>query len=179
MKIKEAINRIYWRFGGNDNSHPFPVNEKDVEAYNVLAKVVEENQKQQFRNNELFAKLFIFTYKRMFELEGGNIMDQGMTAKRRKIYHLLQKPVPQLIEEFKDMLNDSEVYELYASIEVENKHPALQIEQARVSNMEKLQKALKTPENKSKFLREVWDYDVVAECLESEVNQAIELWGKK
>ena len=163
MKTTEAINRIYWRFGGNDNSHPFPVNEKDVEAYNVLAKVVDNYQKQQFQNNELFAKLFIFTYKRIFELEGGNIMDQGMAAKRRKIYNLLQKPVPQLIEEFKDMLNDSEVYELCESIGIENKHPALETQQESVDNMVKLQNALKTPENKSKFFREVWDYDVVAE----------------
>lgn len=173
MKIKEAVNRIYWRFGGDNNKNPFPVNEKDIEAYQSIKNYVAEKEKEQFHDHQHFAKLFIFTYKRIFEIEGGNIMDIGMTAKRRKIYRLLEKPIHQLIQEFTDMLNETKQYELIESIQGQIKHPATLSEQEKRKTLTKLQNVCTDPKNLAKLKGQVWDYDSVKECLEAEVNQAI------
>lgn len=178
MEIRKAVQRMGWRFSeaAKKEDRSFKINQQDLEALESIGEYVEQTQKQQYQDHELFAKLFIFTYKRLFEIEGGNILDNGMTAKRRKIYNLLSKPTHQLVEEFTQMLNESEQYALLDHVQGKISHPAELSEADKVRRGEKLKEALKTPENKSKLLGEVWEYEDVKQALEAEVNQAINLF---
>jgi len=173
MKIKQALNRVFWRFGGNNNKHPFPVNQDDVDSYNAIEDYITKKEKEQFTNQELFAKLYIYLYMKILENEKTTIMDLHA---RKKIYNLLKKPMAQVIQDFTQSLNDSEAYSLLDSLGVDSSDSRKETEQINKLVKEKLKEAVKTSENVSKLLGEVWDYDFVADCLESEVNQAINLF---
>lgn len=177
MKIKTALNRIYWRFGGNDNKNRFPVNEKDVEAYNSIKNYIAEKEKAQFVEQELFAKLFIYLYQKVIEQDQGNIFD---THCRRKIYNLLKKPMPQIISDFQQSLNDSEMYNLMEEVGIDiDKHPAFKTEDQKNEETEKLKDKIANPDNHKRLSGEVWDFESVEECLISEVNQALDLYQRK
>lgn len=175
MKIKTAINRIYWRFGGNDNKKPFPVNENDVEAYNAIKNYIAEKEQQQFLEQELFAKLFIYLYQKVLENDQGNIFENHC---RRKIYNLLKKPMPTIIEDFKNSLNESEMYQAMEDANVENIHPALKNDKQQDNELEALTKAAEDPETIKKLTGDVWDLETVENALTSEVNQAIDLFQR-
>ena len=164
MDIKKAVQRIGWRFGGNDNKKPFPVNETDIEAYNAIVNFVKAQQEKQFEANQLFAKLYIFVYMRFISKMGATVMD---TAPRKAIHKIFEKPIEQWIEEFKDEMNDSEMYSLLEKMGIEMKHPALITETERNSNTEKAKPIAK------QLTEKVWDYETVKECLTSEINNAI------
>lgn len=172
MKIKTAVNRIFWRFGGNGNKNPFPVNESDVEAYNRIKEYVAEKEKEQFANNELFAKMFIFMYMRILEQDGSGILNNFA---RKKICGFLKKDLSEIIQLFTDSLNEQEQIDFIKGLGIELKHPAITSEEETVKDAKKINEALKTPENESKFMREAFNYEFVEECLRSEVNQAIEI----
>lgn len=171
MTTTQALNRIHWRFGGDNNPNPFPVNENDLEAFNALYDDHIERQKKQIHNYCLFAKLYIYLYMKILENDGSTVKDNFA---RKKIYNLLKKPLPQIINDFRQSLNDSEQYELLETInDGAIKHPVLQTEDERATNLQKMELLLEDPENRKKFLGEVWDYNSVLELSEAEVNQAI------
>jgi hypothetical protein len=173
MKIKTAINRIFWRFGGNENKKPFPVNQEDVNAYNSIDEYIKQAEKQQCQQNENFAKLYTYLFMKILENDKSTVMDN---LARKKIYSLLKKPLYQVIEDFKNSLNDSEQYEALEASGASLKHPLLINEQETADSVEKLKEFVKTPENKSKLLGEVWDFETVKECIEAEINQALNLF---
>ncbi len=171
MTTKQALNRIYWRFGGNDNSNAFPVNEKDIEAFNALHDDYIERQKKQFHSYTLFAKLYIYLYMKILENDQTTVLE---SFARTKIYNLLKKPLTQIIEDFQKSLNDSERYSLLENINKgEIKHPATLTEAEKVVNLQKMEELFKNPENRCKLLGEVWDDEKVENLVEAEVNQAI------
>lgn len=174
MKIREAIQRIGWRFGGNGNKNPFPVNENDIEAFNALSQYVEETQKQQYEANELFAKLFILVYAKMVEHYKTDILDD---IPRKSIYALLKKPLPSIIDDFKDRLNDWTRSAVMENLTGEKqKHPSLQTEEEKQSSLKALESHLIDENNKVDYLHGAWEYEAVEACLIAEVNQAINLY---
>lgn len=173
MRITQAVNRIFWRFGGNDNKRPFPVNELDVEAYNSIKNFVKKQQAIQYEKNENFAKLFIYIYMRKLEQDGSTIFDNQA---REKIYKILQKPLFQVVEDFQVSLNDSEAYEFKNSLGLSKEHPAIRSEQRSEEDKEILFEACKTPDNLKRLTGEVWDYDTVKDLVEKEISQAINLF---
>ncbi len=173
MKIKTAINRIFWRFGGNGNKKPFPVNQEDVNAYNAIEEYIQQAEKKQYQQNENFAKLYTYLFMKILENDKSTVMDN---LARKKIYALLKKPLFQVVEDFKDSLNDSERYEVLKAAGINLRHPALKSEQERYIDIEKINEAIKTPENKSRLLGEVWDFETVKNCIEEEINQALNLF---
>lgn len=172
MKIKTAVNRVFWRFGGNDNKNPFPVNEADVEAYNRIKEYVEEKETEQFANNELFAKMFILMYMKVLEKDGGSVYD---TRARMKICDFLRLPIDGIVEKFTSFLNDSAYDDLVITLGAKIKHPALQTDAEVDEFIQKLNEALRKPENEKIFFRQAYEHDFVKDCLIAEVNQAIEL----
>ena len=170
MKIKQAVNRLFWRYGGNDNKNPFEVNQQDVDSYNAIEQYIAKKEKEQFINQELFAKLYIYLYMKILENDKTTIMDVNA---RKKIYSVLKMPMAQVIEMFTQSLNDSEAYSLLDSLGVDSSDSRKETKQSNELIKDKLKEAVKTPENVSKLLGDVWDYKFVAECLEAEVNQAI------
>lgn len=168
--IRKAVNRVFWRFGGNGNKKPFPVNQEDVDSYSIIKDYVRQTEQNVFKNNEAFAKLYIYLTMKINEADKTSVYDANA---RRKIGNLLNRPLNLIIEDFKTSLNDSEMYELLDSAGIEIKHPALKNEAQTTTDTKKLIEAVKTPENREKLLREVWDYDTVQDCLISDVNRAL------
>lgn len=169
MDIIQAVNRIGWRFGGNGNKNPFPVNEKDLEAFNAIIKVVKEHQDQQFQQNQLFAKLYIFVYMRFISKMEATVMH---TEPRKAMHKILERPIERWIEDFKNEMNDSEMYEALKQSNIEIKHPLT------LTDEEKKQNSINVSQNKEtllKAIKNVWDYDTVKDCLEIEINNALNL----
>lgn len=170
--VTKAIQRLGWRFSEAlkkpDNS--FKINANDITALQELDAYVVETQKQQFKDHELFAKLYIYLMMKVNEADKTSVYD---TNARRKIGNLLKKPLENIIEDFRASMNDSELYELMEEIGIEMKHPALKTEQQSTAEATKLNEALKAPENMDRLTGEVWDFKTVADCLEADVNQAI------
>ncbi len=170
MKIKTAVNRIYWRFGGNENKHPFPVNAEDVEAYTALKDYVKYTQEQQYQQNELFAKLYTYLFMKIMENDKTTILD---TEARKKIYSLLKKPLFQVVEDFQASLNESEMYSLYDDLGIDLKHPLERSEEETIQYTNKLNEAVREPETMKRFTGKAWDFETVKDMVEAEVNQAI------
>jgi len=172
MNTRQAINRIGWRFGGNENKYPFPVNEQDIEAFNQISDEFEAKQKQQFSNNEAFAKLYILVYAKMIEHYKTSVFDH---EPRKAVIKLLERPLPEIIEDVRRRLNDSERYSLIESIQGKIKHPVTVSDNERQKNTEKIKEALKSDENVNILINDVWDFETVSDCLISEVNHAINI----
>ena len=162
MDIKQALNRIYWRFGGNNNKQPFPVKQEDIDAFDEIAKTIKEHQEQQYKQNELFAKLYIFVYMRFIEKMGATVNDK---EPRKAMFKILEKPIEHWVWEFKDAMNDSEMYKTLEDAGIELKHPALGQTKVNETNETHILNSLK----------EVWSFEMVKECLEVEINNALNL----
>jgi uncharacterized membrane protein YgaE (UPF0421/DUF939 family) len=171
--IKKAIDRIFWRFGGNGNKKPFPVNDKDIEAYNHIEKYFQETQKQQYEANELFAKMYIYTAMKIMENDKSTVYDKNH---QKKIGNLLKYPLSQLIENLAQSLNDSEMYSLLEDAGHDFKHPALRKEGEPPECMEKLQTLLKEPKNANKLYGKAWTYEKVKDPIMDEINNLINLY---
>lgn len=170
--VTKALNRIFWRFGGNGNKNPFPVNQGDLDALQELSDYVEETQKQQYEQNELFAKLYIYLSQKIMETDKSTVFE---TNHRRKIGNLLKKPLSQIVNDLTDSLNDSEQYALLQDAGCDFKHPALRIEGETTKQTQKLNELLRTPKNALKLSRQVWNYEQVNEAIIAEVNHIINL----
>jgi hypothetical protein len=90
MTIEKAINRIAFRF---KNIKTYP---QDQEAINVLVEYVNNQNKQSYMDNLLFAKLF--THFIMLYASSG-VMDARKII--FKIESILQKPMIQILEEYR------------------------------------------------------------------------------
>lgn len=171
--VRKAIQRLGWRFSEAlkkpDNS--FRINSQDIQALQDIDAYIEEKQKQQFKDQELFAKLYIYLMMKVNEADKTSVYDKNA---RRKIGNLLKKPMQQIIEDFRQSMNDSELYELMEEIGVKMKHPLSKSEEERANDINNISDAIKSPENMDRLTGEVWDYQTVADCLEADVNQAIE-----
>mgnify|MGYP003653475861 CR=1 FL=1 len=169
--IKNAINRLGWRFGGNGNKNPFPVNEADINAYNNISDYIEQAEKKQFEANHLFAKMYIFIFMRVLENEKSTVYNN--TA-RRRIGNILSMPIEQLVENLAESLNDTEWYDWLQNKNLEVKHPALRSE-AEIKDVQN-----KIKENKIELTRmikePVWDLETVMPAIMSEVNNMINLY---
>lgn len=171
MNIKQAINRIFWRFGGNGNTKPFPVNQGDVDAFNSINEYFEATQAKQYEGSELFAKLYIHLFTQNLEHYKTTVYDNEI---RKKIGAILEKPLFQLIEELQESLNQSELYTLLKDTGTTQKHPAIKTEEE--INQDKnalsavsIDKVVDCIENK------VWPYETVRDAIAAEVNNMINL----
>ncbi len=172
MDINKAVQRLGWRFdqASKRQDHSFPINQNDLDALKAIDAFVVKNQKEQLKNQELFAKLYINNLTELIEHYNTSIFDP---IPRRRIYGILRQSLQGLTEKLKDTLNDSEKYELMKEIGVDLKHPLLRSEEDTEKDLDKLQGALDDSENRKRLLGEVWDYETVKDCVEKEVNSAI------
>jgi hypothetical protein len=172
MNIIIAVKRLGWRFQqtAESQNRTMKLNQNDLNALQSIAIYVERTQKQQFENNDLFAKMYIFCYMRILEKNKTTVLE---TYARRKLYDFLNLPISSIVEKFTDYLNDQEVENLFNEQRIKTKHPAILTEREKTENVDKIIKAIEHPENFQRFTRKVWDYEKVKNCLEIEVNQAI------
>ena len=196
--ITNALNRLYWRFGGNDNKNPFPVNQSDLDALQEISNYIDESEKKQYEHNELFAKLYIYLSQKIMENDGSTVFE---TNHRRKIGNLLKKPLSHIIEDLKNSLNDSEMYfmldkskikggvipEGMGHVHIDYIHEALSEEMSPENVLKTLNKWVKQKdkeqenimelykENPDAVLGNVWDYETVQDAMIAEVNNVINL----
>jgi hypothetical protein len=170
MNIIKALDRIGWRFGLN-NKKPFPVNQNDIDAFNAIAEYVDRTHKQQFTDNELFAKLYIMAYAKMVEHFKTDILNH---EPRKQMMKLLDRPMEMIIQDFTDRLNDSEMYFMVEEvIGGVLKHPITLSEEQIGTNIEKIKEAFRNDENVKVIVDDVWKYEDVKECLVAEVNHVL------
>jgi len=177
----------------------FIPNKNDEEAINEIITHNNDFETGVFERQELFAKLFIYLFKKILEKDGTTVFDNSV---RREIGNILEKPISQLLEEFVQSLNDSELYrkidktkvngvmpegmdhihedhikDVLNSTNLSKKEIAIKVfnwRKERIKNQEALYKMYK--ENPDAFTKGVWDYDTVETAVMSEVNKMINLY---
>ena len=127
-------------------------------------------QEQQFQQNQLFAKLYIFVYMRFISKMGATVMNN---EPRKAIHKILEKPIEQWIEEFKDEMNDSDMYTSLKELGIDTKHPLMMSDEELT--LKRNTNISKEKDNVLKAIKNVWDYETVKECLEIEINNALNL----
>ena len=173
MVITKAVQRLGWRFSeAVKKNNTFTINQNDIDAIKSIANYVEQTQAQQFQDNELFAKMYILAYAKMIEHFKADILDN---EPRKQMGRLLNRPLNEVIEDFRQRLNDSDKYNLIEAIQSEIKHPATVNDLERIENTKKIKEALKTPENESRLIKDAWDFETVQENLISEVNNILNI----
>ncbi len=175
MDINKAVQRLGWRFdqASKRRDHSFIINQNDLDALKTIDGFVVKNQKKQYQEYELFAKLYINNLTELIEHYSTTIFDP---IPRGRIHGILRQSLQDLTEKLKETLNDSEKYDLMKEIGVDLKHPLLRSEVETVNDLDRLQGTLDNPENKKRLLGEVWDSETVKGCIEREVNRAINLF---
>jgi len=177
MEIRKAVQRIGWRFAeaAKRQDRSFRLNDNDIQALEVIDSYVVKAQKQQFINQELFAKMYIFLFMKIMEADNSTVLE---TFARRKIYDVLDKSISQLVDDFTESLNSSEAYvfleEIGAASNLNGNYNS--VKENEIKN--KLSESCKDPDNLNRLIGKVWDREFVAEMLEVEVNQAINYKSK-
>ena len=164
-----ALDRLKWRIEtalkGNGSIR---INDKDIKAYNDIEAFVKRAESGLFQANNLFAKLFVWTYMRELEASKATILDNMV---RDKLYTVLRMPYEQLVEQFTKSLNESGLYALMEEVGVSTKHPGLQSKEELSSDTEKI---LNHENGKAYLMGEVWKKDEVETCLRREIIQAVD-----
>ena len=158
MDAIKGMQRIGWRFS---QGKPFKPNDTDKEAYNAIVDFIDIQHKKQFKNNELFAKLYIYIYGKFLSHYQATVLDK---IPRGEVYKILNRSIEDLIDEFTNELNDSEFYTLMENSGVVLKHPAFKDLAQPKEDAEKV--------DISKL--NVWDKEEVTKLIEREINQAID-----
>ena len=158
MDFKKAMQRIGWRL----QQPTFKPNNEDKQAYNAIVQVIESQQKQQFKNHELFAKLYIHIYGKFISHYKTTVLD---VVPRKELHKILETPMSILIEKFTKEMNDSELYTLMEKSNIKIDHPAFKNEHEKKEDAQKID---------MKNLN-IWKQEDVSECLENDVNHAINL----
>lgn len=99
MTVQQSLQRIGWRFG---TGKPFTPNQYDIEAFNSLLEFVEEKQKKQITDNQLFGKLYIYLYGEFVTYYKATAMD---SIPHKELNKLLEKDLRTIVTEVVDRLN--------------------------------------------------------------------------
>ena len=102
MTIEKAMQRIGWRLSGK----PFQPNQNDIDAYNFIVEFVEQKQKQQIIDNQLFGKLYIYLFGEFVNYYKATVIDD---IPQKQLNKLLSKDLKQIVQEVTDRLNFSEL----------------------------------------------------------------------
>ena len=172
MEIVKAVQKLSWRFTECiKNGKPFHVNQNDVDALNSIVTYTDQKQKQQFRQNELFAKLYTKVYCKMIEHYKTDVLD---TEVRKQMHKILETPMEIIFQEFTDRMNDLDRNSQLETLGVILKHPSLMNEEERTLQQEKIKEALKTTDI-DLLVNPSYDIEFIRDGLEREINNAINL----
>jgi len=103
MTTNQAIKRFHWRLS---SGKPFQPNQNDLEAYNTIAEFVEEKQKKEIVDNQLFGKLYIYLFGEFVNYYNTSAMD---TIPQNELNRILAKDMRLLVDEVKDRMNINEL----------------------------------------------------------------------
>lgn len=99
MTIEKATQRIGWRLG---TGKAFQPNQGDIDAYNEIVEFIQEKQKKQIIDNQLFGKLYIYLYGEFVTYYKATAMD---SIPQKELNKLLTKDLRTIVTEVTDRLN--------------------------------------------------------------------------
>ena len=114
MSINKAIQHFEFRL----KNHWKPT-VKDIESYNCMVEFVEDKNKQQINDNQLFAKLYIKYYSELIKYYRSSLFDK---EPQKDINRLLDTPIEDIINEFRETIRtieQSKMFEVNGTL----KHP--------------------------------------------------------
>ena len=147
MNIKKAIEHFEFKF--QKNWKPTPT---DIIALNCIIEFVNDKHSNQLQDNEMLAKLLVYVYASELKRRDWNIFDPYNTA-QKWMGRYLERPMDQVVELFKDRLNEAEKEAFALNNKIEVLHPAIG----------------KTDPKLDDFV-EPWEYEEVREHLELIIN---------
>jgi len=95
--INKAIKHFEWKL----TKHWKPT-DKDLEAYNEIVEFTEAKLKQQYNDNQLFAKLYISFYGELIKYYDTTVFDN---TPQKALHKILDTPIENLIQKFLDKVN--------------------------------------------------------------------------
>lgn len=98
MKIKEALQRIGFTISKQNKP-----NATDAEAFNKLLWFVNESIEHNPNKNILFAKLYLYNYRLMYQIYGND------EAVQNRLHRLLELPIDFYYNNVKDTINTFEL----------------------------------------------------------------------
>ena len=115
MTIEKALNRLAWWVTpqkdqvGNVFFKNIKPNRTDLESVNFMIEWVKEQKHKTIQQNELFAKLYIYTYHQFLAYYGGSIFD---SIPQKELNKLVSAPLESFYAAFKQKLEDNAIYEI-------------------------------------------------------------------
>lgn len=92
MTIKKALEHFEWKL-----SNSWKPTTKDIEAYNEIVEFTETKLKQQYNDNQLFAKLYITFYGELLKYYNASVFDN---IPQKAIHKILDTPIEVIITKF-------------------------------------------------------------------------------
>ena len=123
-RVDWAMNRQAWRLSNGQ----YTPNEKDIEAFEVMAQWKDNQEKSTPKEHHLFAKLFIFIYMQILKKNNASIFDRTVL---KDITSLLIKPLEDYYQDFYDMINSDESYQIFEENGIKMKPPIIYTEEER------------------------------------------------
>lgn len=165
MNIEKSVRRIAWRL-----SNGWKANQNDIDAVNEIIEFVNAKQKEQIKDNQLFAKMYIHIYGEYLKFYKATVFDE---IPQKELHKILDTPLSEIIENFKKDLNDSERYEIMKSLGMEDKHPATRTDQEKQKEKEITEQILEKHSHDEIFFNDIWDYKTVEKNLIIQINAVL------
>ena len=115
MTIKKALDHFEFKF-----TNVWKSTKPDIDAYNTIIDFVEQKHENQFNDNQLFAKLYIYHYSKLLQFYQCTVFDN---QPNKDIQEVLEKPIERLIEDFTKIANDQETFIKMKDVGITEAHP--------------------------------------------------------
>lgn len=178
-KIENAI----WLIGQGMKGK-FKANRNEKISFNTIAKFYEKNKKGNLQNNELFIKMFIFTYSKFLNHFNTTIYDD---VPLKELLRLLDKPISYFIDRLTNELNEREInnnlnkykafqYDLQTyRADKKAKIKKLEDEIKEIETLLKEEKPEGTKEDIIKALEKPFDSETIGDQLNTIINKYINI----
>ena len=153
MNIKKAIEHFQFKF-----KNAWRPTQRDVEALNSVINFTNKKHSEQLRDNEMFAKAYVFMYAYFVKHYNTDIFDD---IPQKELHRFLDQPIERIVERFKDRLNEKELEDMYKAKGIEVKHPMVETVKEKEDNLSKLG---------IDDFKESWDFETLKEQLELMIN---------
>lgn len=116
MTINKAIEHFRWKF-----ENIWKASDKDKEAFDTIAKFINDKHKNDLNNYQLFAKLYITYYGELLKYYKADVFDD---IPQKELHKVLDKPLQRIIEDFVKKATDIQ-QSLQYEVEGVLKHPLI------------------------------------------------------
>lgn len=156
MDFNSALNRIIWRFQNCDN---IIVNEKDIQAVNLVVEYINHQGNQTFQSNIHFAKLYTYTLGQYLEKYDTTI-DNPIV--HRELHRLLDSPFKKITMDIAEYMNNKHRYYYLKLAGCRmNIHPLQATKAERDSTALKLNTLLTPKKKLQQFLNGPWSSEEI------------------